>query len=468
MVLNMYDNLHDNMVLASYDSFAGDAFIPEIWAAESLALLEGNSVMASLVHRDFSQEVARFGHTVHTRRPRPFKFRRKDRCEAITCQDPESDDVEVKMDQHIYVSFLICDDEQTCSFQDLVAYYLVPAVQAISEGLDRAILGCLATADVDSVGRLGGMNGDTAKGILIAASKCLDQKNAYTDGRNLVVGPCTHAGMLENELFLCADCTGDEGALRRATLGNLFGFSIFMDQHVNSVEESMADTVVGALGTTIPKNTPAGTVLDVSVTGHEVQPGEFVVIKGHDRPLQVTAATTGAGDTTDITVDGVIDVEVVAPAEVVVYVAGAITNAYADCYAKNIEVTSGAAPQKGQIVSINGNLYSIVEVDDLTGGSYDLWLNKRISGAITAADQIAFGPAGEINVAFHRDGVALVTRPLALPKVSGVTSGIMVHNDLAMRVTMAYDHNQEGVKITLALLAGIAVLDPNLICRVYG
>jgi hypothetical protein len=38
-----------------------DALIPELWAQESLAILEENMVAANLVHRDFQPVFAKFG-----------------------------------------------------------------------------------------------------------------------------------------------------------------------------------------------------------------------------------------------------------------------------------------------------------------------------------------------------------------------------------------------------------------------
>ena len=62
--------------VACYDNNL-DAFIPELWAQEGLAILEENMVMANLVHRDFENEIAKFGDVVNTRRPGEFKIRRK-------------------------------------------------------------------------------------------------------------------------------------------------------------------------------------------------------------------------------------------------------------------------------------------------------------------------------------------------------------------------------------------------------
>ncbi len=38
-----------------------DALIPELWANESLAILEENMVAANLIHRDFEPVFAKYG-----------------------------------------------------------------------------------------------------------------------------------------------------------------------------------------------------------------------------------------------------------------------------------------------------------------------------------------------------------------------------------------------------------------------
>jgi hypothetical protein len=48
-----------------YPQHANDAFIAETWALEGLAILEENMVAANLVHRDFENEIARFGDVVN-------------------------------------------------------------------------------------------------------------------------------------------------------------------------------------------------------------------------------------------------------------------------------------------------------------------------------------------------------------------------------------------------------------------
>ena len=118
-----------------------DAMIPEIWAQEALMILEANMVAANLVYRDFENEVASFGDTVNAHRPGSFVANRKVDGDAVTNQDASTTNVPVKLDQHLHVSFMIYDGEESKSFKDLVELYLKPALIAQSQGLDQVVLG---------------------------------------------------------------------------------------------------------------------------------------------------------------------------------------------------------------------------------------------------------------------------------------------------------------------------------------
>ena len=115
-------------LVARFVCYANDnsAFIPAIWSQMGLAILEENMVMANLVHRDFENDVREYGDTVNTRRPGSFQIRRKTDATTLTQQDANATNVQVKLDQWFYTSFVIKDGERTKSFQDLVTVYLLP------------------------------------------------------------------------------------------------------------------------------------------------------------------------------------------------------------------------------------------------------------------------------------------------------------------------------------------------------
>ena len=79
------------------------------------------------------------------------------------------------------------------------------------------------------------------------------------------------------------------------------------------------------------------------------------------------------------------------------------------------------------------------------------------------------GPYGSFNWAFHRNAIALVTRPLAMPNNQmGVLTHVGVHNDISMRIAMQYDIDAGGTKVNLDLLCGVAVLDERLCVPLLG
>jgi hypothetical protein len=102
-------------------------------------------------------------------------------------------------------------------------------------------------------------------------------------------------------------------------------------------------------------------------------------------------------------------------------------------------------------------------------GEQSLLLDRPLEAALSNGDLAFPGPAGSFNLAFHRDALALVSRPLARPSSQfGVMSSVANHNDVAMRVTMQYDSKAQGTRVTMDLLCGYAVLDPNLACVFLG
>jgi len=79
------------------------------------------------------------------------------------------------------------------------------------------------------------------------------------------------------------------------------------------------------------------------------------------------------------------------------------------------------------------------------------------------------GPYGALNLAFHRDALALITRPLALPDSRmGVMAAVVPHNGIGMRVLMQYDINAGGTVVNCDILAGVAVLNAALCVPVLG
>lgn len=455
-----------------------DALIPELWAQESLAVLEESMVMANLVHRDFSPLVASHGDVVNTRRPSEFETRRKSQSDSVENQDASSTNVQVPLNQHVYVTFTIKDEESSMSFKELVQYYMQPAAMQMARSVDRILIGQVHEFLANKAGRLAEMSSSNAKDFVLDAREVMNNNKAYPSGRSLVLSPQAETEMLKTELFIAADSRGDMGtALEEARLGRILGFDVYMDQNVPYAPLSGADinTLNHAGGAS------AGDTGNIAVTsGTEVTNGEFVWFTDDGQP-QVIEAHSGSGSTTGITL--VDEYKYAVEANAVGYAfnacavaltehtsANASITAYGAGYDKKIRldgITSGKKPVQGQLMAFgtgsSRHTYTIIQVESVSATACYVWLDRPLESAISDNDDAFPGPHGSMSLGFHRDALALVTRPLAQPSNAlGVQSAVGSYNDLAMRVAMQYDISSQGTKVTLDMLMGTKVLNEDL------
>ena len=461
-----------------------DALIPELWANESLAILEENMVMANLVHRDFSPLVASYGDVVNTRRPSEFNTRRKAQSDSVENQDAQSTNVQVPLNQHIYVSFTIKDEEASLSFKELISYYMDPAAMQMARTVDRVLIGQVHEFLDNKAGKLAGMTSSTAKDDILDAREVMNVNKAYPNGRNLVVSPYAETSMLQTELFIKANERGDGGtALEEARLGRILGFDTYMDQNVPYAALSGAD--INTLNHTAGASAgDTGNKACTSAT--EVTNGEFVWFTGDQQP-QVISAHTGSGSTTGVTLVSAYKNAVAANAVGYAFNAAAVDlaghttanssiTAYAAGYDKKIRIDGMTANKTlvvGQLLAhgtgASRKTYTVIEVESVNTTCVYVWLDRPLETAFANNDAVFPGPHGSMCLAFHRDAIALVSRPLALPaSAHGVSAAVGSYNNLAMRVAMQYNISSQGTVVTLDMLCGVKVLDENLGCVVLA
>jgi hypothetical protein len=450
-----------------------DALIPELWAQESLAILEENMVMANLVHRDFSPLVASYGDVVNTRRPSEFTTKRKAQSDSVVNQDAQSTNVQVPLNQHVYVTFTIKDEEASLSFKELISYYMEPAAMQMARSVDRILCGQAPQFNANASGRLAEMSSSNAKDWILEAREVMNINKAYPNGRNLVISPQAETEMLKTELFIAANQRGDGGtALEEARLGRVLGFDTYMDQNVNYVALANADTLTlnhtagASIGDTGNKTCTAASAPTV---------GAYVWFTGEGQPHEVKAVS---GALAGITLVSPYKYAVSANAVGYAFEPATVGATYAIGYDKGITlntITANKLPVVGQLLAFGTDAggdrkeYTIIEVDAVSTTSVIVWLDRPLEVAVTAADSAFPGPHGSWCFAFHRDALALVNRPLALPSNSlGVQAAVGSYNDLAMRVAMQYDISSQGTIVTLDMLCGVATLDTNLGCVLYA
>lgn len=464
--------LYPNKPFATYYANSINPYIPELWANESLLILEEQMVMGNLVHRDFEPVLANYGQTVHTRKPSQFTARRKTNADSVIVQDVSAVDVPVVLDQWIHTAFTIKDGERTFAFKDLVNIYLWPAMIANARLLDQALCARAIGFLGNSVGGVGTMTNSNARDYVVNAREQLNQTKAYFDGRNLVLANNSEAQMLRTDIFTKALEVGmpDGKAIRDAYLGTKYQFDTFMDLNIPSLPVGVATKGTGT--TTTAAAAAGATALAVTAA---MGVGTYVTVAGDNSVLRSTT------NTTTMTLQRPTIAAVASGAAVTKYASGAvhmasdptgITTTYPAGYTKEIYVNGTGIPHVGQIFAtvdtgggglIRTEEYMIVQVTSIGGGVYSVLLDRNLVNAINDNDVVNYGPDGDINFAFHRNALALVNRPLAAPiPGTGARAAVATHNGMSMRVVITYDGHAQGHLVTLDGLFGTAILDTNL------
>jgi len=211
---------------------ANTLLTPSVIARAALATLYENTVAAQLVHRDYDSEfVGAVGDTITIRDPAVFTAQEFDPATGINIQDGTEKGIPVKINHHADVSFALTSRQRTLELEDFRAQLLNPALEAISQKIDRDIL-AFRNDITQTVGTAAGSEWNKAD-ALIQAGVELDVKNVPSADRRAIVGPRTRGEWLKDPLLKRADQSGTTAGLRQGSVGpNLFGFDAYMSQNI--------------------------------------------------------------------------------------------------------------------------------------------------------------------------------------------------------------------------------------------
>lgn len=444
------------------------ALIPEFWAREALYLSESNMVAAGLVHRDFQSLVSSRGDTVNAHRPNKYSAKRKG-LNDVTLQAAVVDNIPVVLNQQLHVSILLRDGEESKSFKDLANLHLKPMILAEMEFLDAVVLGQYPSFLKNAYGTLGGLDNTNARDYILGTREVLNTVRAPMNTRNLIWNPSSETHALSLPDFTNANTRGDSGsALEEARMGRLLGFDHYMCQNMAVVDSTDTTSTAGLINNAGGYN-KGDTVLTVDgFAGADVAANQWVTIAGV--PYRVVTASgspttsvtiaspglvTGVADDAAITSGGVGAVNLAAG-----YAAGSYDPIIIDGFT--------IFPKVGQAVTFGtdptSQVYTIIQASE---GDGTITLDIPLVAALADDDLVNVGPAGEYNLGFHRDAIALVVRPLAAPRV-GAASSVVNDNNLSMRTTITYDGIKQGHIVTVDMLFGIAILDVDLAAVLLG
>ena len=189
------------------------------------------------VNRQYEPMLASEGETVKAHRPARRKIRRKTDADSFTANDAVLESVDVKLDQWFYDSFIIKDRELSLSIARLTDTHLVPVVQGIARGVDRAILG-RAYAFMHQgdprrrAGKLNGMTKTNSADYILEAQEALHTGNAPNTLMTAIVHQTAQTKLQANELFASAEKRGSANTLTTGRVGTIYNTLIEMSQNV--------------------------------------------------------------------------------------------------------------------------------------------------------------------------------------------------------------------------------------------
>jgi len=449
---------------------------------QSVRLLWENMLFSDLVHTDFKNEIADFGDTVNTRKPGSFTAKRKQNdLDDLETQDVTATNIQVVLNQRIYVSFLLGDRARTIPFKNLVNEFLDPAVKANGSHLDRCIGGQVYQFLDNRVGALGLASSTTISDYMVDAGGVMNVNKTSLQGRNMALASRSERAAQKVDLFKSAERRGDGGrALREASLGRVHGWDNFLSLNVPSISGA---TKTAATTTTAAALPGALVVAMTAVTN--LNPGQYYTAVGDYTALRVASVSSLNVTNTRPLLNTVASGAAVQP-----YALGAIkqgsaiaagdtTVGVADGYPagwiKGIVVDGTGVPQVGQLVAfraaastVHPTEYCIVDVIN-NGSDYTITLDQPLVATLADNDIVCYGPDGDFNFGFQRPAVALITRPLAVPEPgSGVRAASAEFKGLSLRVVITYDGKAQATRVTVDGLFGLKKLDTPYGMVMYG
>lgn len=138
--------------------------------------------------------------------------------------------------------------------------------------------------------------------------------------------------------------------------------------------------------------------------------------------------------------------------------------------AKTVALSSVTAAtgtiKKGDAFILDGYLYHFTEDKTAASGAVEsVGIDMPLVKTYTNAD--AYLVNKPHSLAFHRNAIALVTRPLALP-MGASNAAIMSDNGLGVRVVYGYNQDTKKDTVSLDIIYGIKTLDETLAVKLVG
>ncbi len=215
--------------MANITTTVAQYFIPEVWANRALEVLRSNMVLARLVTKDTDVAAFQTGDILHIPYPGTFTANDKAANTAVTVQTPtDGTEVQVTLNKHKEVSFIVEDVARAQANQDLLDRYLNAAVPALAEVIESDLFALYASV----TGSVGTSGTDITAATIRSARKELNDNKCPLNPRHLVISSKDEIALLGDTNLATYFANSRAEAVAQGAIGQLYGFTVWMSQLV--------------------------------------------------------------------------------------------------------------------------------------------------------------------------------------------------------------------------------------------
>ncbi len=216
-----------------------NAFIkPTVVAQAVLETLYADTIMLPLISREWETDLQEngIGDTVTYRKPAVLAANVYNQAVGITRQDVTETSDTIQLDTLLDTSVGVTSYDMTLNIRDFQRQVVKPAVTALVQGIDTAIITKMAAASWANTIVASPYNATSNPRPtmeLLRAGRALDTKLVPSDDRVAVVDPYIYTQWKMDELTLAAEKRADQGtALRNAEIGEIHNFDTFKSNNI--------------------------------------------------------------------------------------------------------------------------------------------------------------------------------------------------------------------------------------------
>ena len=282
-------------------------FVPEVWSATLLSVLEKSLVYAGapVVNRNYEGEINAFGDTVHivaVADPSIVPYSKDTDLAIQVLSDTEQ---QLVIDQARAFAFEIDDIDyrQARSGGALMAEAAQRAAFGLGDVTDQYVAGKMVLSAGNTLGVVDASATATNvyDKLIVPAAVKLDQANVPTAGRFMVVDPATYGKLLLDSRFVKANEAGTQAGLRNGIVGEAAGFVILKSN--NAPQANRGGLSISTTNTSTTVTAAAGTFnqgdvgLTIAATGI---PGSTTIVSvaPDGASVVISAAATATGTPT--------------------------------------------------------------------------------------------------------------------------------------------------------------------------